>query len=277
MPELEPFMQAGISHAKEMGRAETTPVRNGVDSDSCSESDLEFKEDCKEVIPPEREIPSVLNVLSQVLERLVARNERYAGATYTTSTLNSRKLTAFHGLRAPGISIGKYLERIFKYTNCSPSCFVVGYVYIDRLIHRQPDLPVTSLNVHRLLVTSVMVATKMLDDVHFNNSFFARVGGVSVVELNRLELELLFRLDFRLLVTMNVFESYCSHLEKEALRDETRIDRSLPIPSPAFRSPAQSPHPTPKGKRLSATLSGTYDRAAVHALISRQFAESPSR
>lgn len=158
-------MQSGISHAKEMGKAETPPVRNGVDSDSCSESDLEFKEDCKEVIPPEREIPSVLNVLSQVLERLVARNERYAGATYTTSTLNSRKLTAFHGLRAPGISIGKYLERIFKYTNCSPSCFVVGYVYIDRLIHRQPDLPVTSLNVHRLLVTSVMVATKMLDDV----------------------------------------------------------------------------------------------------------------
>jgi hypothetical protein len=41
----------------------------------------------------------------------------------------------------------------------------VGYVFIDRLIHRQPDLLVTSLNVHRLLVTSVMVATKMLDDV----------------------------------------------------------------------------------------------------------------
>lgn len=52
---------------------------------------------------------------------------------------------------------------------------------------------------------------------HFNNAFFARVGGVSVVELNRLELEFLFRLDFRLSVTTSVFESYCTHLEKEVM------------------------------------------------------------
>lgn len=113
---------------------------------------------------PEREIPKVLLVLSSVLERLVARNEKYS-ATGSPGPFVSRKLTIFHGLRAPSISIAKYLERIFKYTNCSPSCFVVGYVYIDRLIHRQPELPITSLNVHRLLVTAVMVATKILDDV----------------------------------------------------------------------------------------------------------------
>jgi hypothetical protein len=96
-----------------------------------------------------------------VLDRLVARNEQFAN----TPSQQGKKLTIFHGLRAPSISIAKYLERIFKYTSCSPSCFVVGYVFLDRLIHRQPDLLVTSLNVHRLLVTSVMVATKMLDDV----------------------------------------------------------------------------------------------------------------
>jgi len=109
----------------------------------------------------EREAPKVLHVLAAVLDRLVARNEQFAN----TPSQQGKKLTIFHGLRAPSISIAKYLERIFKYTSCSPSCFVVGYVFLDRLIHRQPDLLVTSLNVHRLLVTSVMVATKMLDDV----------------------------------------------------------------------------------------------------------------
>ena len=109
----------------------------------------------------EREAPKVLHVLAAVLDRLVARNEQFANMP----SQQGKKLTIFHGLRAPSISIAKYLERIFKYTSCSPSCFVVGYVFLDRLIHRQPDLLVTSLNVHRLLVTSIMVATKMLDDV----------------------------------------------------------------------------------------------------------------
>lgn len=108
------------------------------------------------------ERPRVLNVLSNLLEKLVARNESRAisgiGRPY------SSKLTVFHGLRAPTISIEKYLERIFKYANCSPACFVVAYVYIDRLMQRQPDLPITSLNVHRLLITSVMTAAKFLDD-----------------------------------------------------------------------------------------------------------------
>ncbi len=52
-----------------------------------------------------------------------------------------------------------------------------------------------------------------------------------MVELNRLELEFLFRLDFRLSVTTSVFESYLSHLEKEVLtlgKKSERTERSLP-------------------------------------------------
>lgn len=43
------------------------------------------------------------------------------------------------------------------------------------------------------------------------------MGGVSNAELNRLELELLFLLDFGVTVSSRVFESYCLHLEKEML------------------------------------------------------------
>ncbi|KAG4951466.1 hypothetical protein JHK85_045333 [Glycine max] len=58
-----------------------------------------------------------------------------------------------------------YLERIFKYANCNPSCFVVAYVYLDRFTQRQPSLPINTFNVHRLLITSVMVAAKFMDDM----------------------------------------------------------------------------------------------------------------
>lgn len=175
--------------------------------------------------------PRVLTILSYVLEKLVARNDQLLvlgrhGAHDNGLVSNGeggpqralgKKFNAFHGVRAPNISIPKYLERLYKYTNCSPSCFVVGYVYIDRLGHKYPDSLLVSLNVHRLLVTSVMVASKMLDDAHYNNSFYARVGGVSNAELNKLELELLFLLDFGVNVSARVFESYCQYLEKEML------------------------------------------------------------
>lgn len=118
--------------------------------------------------------PRVLTILSFVLEKLVGRNDRIVdalsqnhldGLSCGGPTRVGKSLNAFHGVRAPSISIGKYLERLYKYTNCSPSCFVVGYVYIDRLMHKHPDSLVVSLSVHRLLITSVMVASKMLDDM----------------------------------------------------------------------------------------------------------------
>ncbi|TMX04619.1 hypothetical protein EJD97_006728 [Solanum chilense] len=175
--------------------------------------------------------PRVLTILSYVLEKLVARNDQLLllgrqvghdnelmsnGAGGPRRVLG-KNFNAFHGVRAPNISIPKYLERLYKYTNCSPSCFVVGYVYIDRLGHKYPDSLLVSLNVHRLLVTSVMVASKMLDDAHYNNAFYARVGGVSNAELNKLELELLFLLDFGVNMSARVFESYCQYLEREML------------------------------------------------------------
>lgn len=67
---------------------------------------------------------------------------------------------------------------------------------------------------------------------HYNNAFFARVGGVSNVELNKLEMELLFLLDFGVNVSARVFEIYCLHLEREMqianpCSSPQRIERSL--------------------------------------------------
>ncbi|ONK61087.1 uncharacterized protein A4U43_C08F26120 [Asparagus officinalis] len=64
---------------------------------------------------------------------------------------------------------------------------------------------------------------------HHNNAFYARVGGLSNVELNRLELELLFLLDFDVMVSLRVFESYCLHLEKEMMLSGTNQKIERPI------------------------------------------------
>lgn len=103
-------------------------------------------------------IPRVLVLLASVLERCIQKNERFLDGSRKKDVV-----TVFHGSRSPSLSIRLYIERIFKYSKCSNSCFVVAYIYMERFLH-QMDACLTSFNVHRLLITSIMVAAKFLDD-----------------------------------------------------------------------------------------------------------------
>ncbi|GKV27779.1 hypothetical protein SLEP1_g36910 [Rubroshorea leprosula] len=160
--------------------------------------------------------PQILSILSSLLEKSIQKNE----IMQVKDTV-----TVFHGLRAPTISVQKYIDRIFKYAGCSPSCFVIAYIYVDRFLQKK-DIHLTSLNVHRLLITSVMVAAKFTDDAFFNNAYYARVGGISTAELNRLEMKFLFSLDFRLQVSVKTFEICCTQLQKEATEGR-QIERPI--------------------------------------------------
>ncbi|KAH1086479.1 hypothetical protein AAZX31_07G113000 [Glycine max] len=153
-------------------------------------------------------MPKVITFLSSLLERVAESNDH---------NQQHQKISVFHGLTRPNISIHSYLERIFKYANCSPSCFVVAYVYLDRFTQRQPSLPINTFNVHRLLITSVMVAAKFMDDMYYNNAYYAKVGGITKIEMNFLELDFLFGLGFHLNVTPGTFQAYCVNLQREML------------------------------------------------------------
>ena len=102
-------------------------------------------------------MPKVIGLVSGVLERVAEAND-------VNARFGPQRISAFHGLTRPTISIESYLERIFKYANCSPSCLIVAYIYLDRFSQKQPLLPITSLSVHRLLITSVLVSAKFMDD-----------------------------------------------------------------------------------------------------------------
>ncbi|XP_041016429.1 cyclin-P3-1 [Juglans microcarpa x Juglans regia] len=156
-------------------------------------------------------IPRVILVVSSVLQRIIYRNEKSLKVSKKKDTV-----TIFHGLRAPNLSIQQYIERIFKYSSCSPSCFV--YIYLERFTLRT-NAYLTTLNAHRLLITTIMVAAKFMDDDCYDNAYYAKVGGVSTAEMNRLEMKFLFTIDFRLHVTTEDFRKYSLQLQKEGLGD----------------------------------------------------------
>merc|ERR1719197_887125 len=82
----------------------------------------------------------IISVLSEVLQRLCERNDRFVN--------EDAVVTRFHALRPPTIGIEYYLQRIAKYSNCSEECFVLALIFIDRLIRTNENFLVNSLNVH---------------------------------------------------------------------------------------------------------------------------------
>jgi len=114
-------------------------------------------------------VPRAVSVLAGLLERAAERGDAAPA---------SSAAAAFRGRALPAIPVRRYAERIYRYAGCSPACFVVAYVYLDRLAGQRPldgdaaaaaEAPavvgVDSYSVHRLLITAVMVAAKFMDDM----------------------------------------------------------------------------------------------------------------
>ena len=76
------------------------------------------------------------------------------------------------------------IYRISKYSGCSEECFILSLIYVDRLINQNQNLIVNSLCVHRLIITSIMLAAKFFDDQYFNNAYYGKVGGVNCKGIN---------------------------------------------------------------------------------------------
>ena len=140
--------------------------------------------------------------LACVLTHLVS----IRGNTSGESTVETP--TVFHAVREPSVSIHDYLFRISRYFLCSPECFVMSLVYIDRIMKKQSDFVISKLNIHRLIVTSMMLAVKFFDDTYYSNAYYAKVGGVKAPEMNVLEVHFLRLIDWHLYVSPEEFDLY---------------------------------------------------------------------
>lgn len=146
---------------------------------------------------------TIINALAQVLERLIDVNDK--------CQLVQSAITKFQSIFPPEVSILAYLERIHKYARCSDSCFVIALIYMDRLIEMR-NIVLSKLNVHRILITSVLLSAKFIDDLFYNNAFYAKLGGITTLEMNLLELEFLQFVGFTLSVSPDVFDKYRNEL-----------------------------------------------------------------
>eukprot|EP00026_Physarum_polycephalum_P012013 Phypoly_transcript_12276.p1 GENE.Phypoly_transcript_12276~~Phypoly_transcript_12276.p1 ORF type:complete len:254 (+),score=36.83 Phypoly_transcript_12276:117-878(+) len=132
---------------------------------------------------------------------------------------------------SPEVPLDTYLQRFFKYTPCKKDAFIAGLIYLDRAITRCGTV-IDSTNIHRLFLTSALMAAKLVEDVTsdcpFNNKMFAIVGGVPLEEMNILEMEFLESMGYRVHIFPKEFHQYSDAVngKVDLLRCEGEIENN---------------------------------------------------
>ena len=106
----------------------------------------------------------------------------------------------FYSKKPPPIALEEYLLRMHCYCPMSTAVYLATSLYIHRLAIVERIIPVTTRNVHRLVLAGLRVAMKALEDLSYPHRRFSKVGGVSERELGRLEVSFCFIIDFELKV-----------------------------------------------------------------------------
>ncbi|KAG2177471.1 hypothetical protein INT44_007982 [Umbelopsis vinacea] len=158
-----------------------------------------------------------IRIVAELLENIIAQNDK----------LTPGVVTHFHSRSVPKIPIHAYLNRIQKFAPFSNEILITILVYFDRIARRQSSFVISSFNIHRLLITSLTVASKFVSDVFYANARYAKVGGLPLAELNRLELDFLFLCNFDLYVRVEDLQEYADQLLSRT-HEPDRTDCSLP-------------------------------------------------
>eukprot|EP00299_Pterocystis_sp_00344_P000756 c10337_g1_i1.p1 GENE.c10337_g1_i1~~c10337_g1_i1.p1 ORF type:complete len:186 (+),score=23.07 c10337_g1_i1:116-673(+) len=142
-------------------------------------------------------IPSLVLDIVQKQSSSVGQCLAFAMESITQPSTEASTASVFQiGCEVPPITLGKFGMRLDRYCQCSLSCFVVAWAYLTRIRNTNPELFHTS-NLHKLMLASLTIAAKYCDDITCTQKYYAQCGGVTVAELNCLEMELLKLIDFR--------------------------------------------------------------------------------
>jgi len=122
----------------------------------------------------------------------------------------------------PGIPPMDYLEGLYQNLSCSPECYKLALIYINRVIKNANTLELykvfNNISFYRMYLAAVVVAIKFHDDDFFSNAHYAVIGGVdNTEEMNILERAFLQAIKHKLFISTE---------EWDAFDDELIIDTS---------------------------------------------------
>jgi hypothetical protein len=104
-------------------------------------------------------------------------------------------ITVFHSKVVLGMSLYELARVMYTSARINADCLVTGFLYLARYEVLSHTL-VTTHMMHRLYVACVQIAAKFSADYFYTNAKFATIMGISVKEMNRMELALMRTFDW---------------------------------------------------------------------------------
>lgn len=155
---------------------------------------------------------------------LIDLNRQIAAGNNIRKALEGKcKSDPFELVSVPTITLPDFTQRIFEYGEFEESAWVIAYVLLERYKTHQWNNAVTamnakkkecpcywidSLNSHRLLAVSLLTAIKLNEDNMYPNKFFANIFGISLRDLNLIEIFFCRTLNWNLHVDEHVYQKY---------------------------------------------------------------------
>ena len=153
------------------------------------------------------QIPDILliNTISDLLKNICEENKSIE-FNNENITIN-KKIKLFMLKKIPSITIRDYLLRLSKYSKISESTLIFILIYIDRLCQKY-KFKINYFNIYKLILTSMVIAIKYNEDEFYCTEFYAKLGGISKVELNFMEYEFINLIKFNLFVKEELYFKY---------------------------------------------------------------------
>lgn len=129
---------------------------------------------------------------------------------YNKNNYNS-SITYYNLDKEPQISIKDYCYRLYKYGCFSISCFIYSLCLLDKLLCNN-DIYIIKTTIHRIIFILIYLSAKMLEDETRSIYDWAKLGGITKVDLYNMEILTLKNLDYRLHITKEEYDNKLSKL-----------------------------------------------------------------
>lgn len=114
----------------------------------------------------------------------------------------------------PSIKIKDYLQQLYEYGKMDGSTIILMLIYIDRLCNIN-KIKLTYRIIHKLILSSLIIAIKYNEDEIYSLKIYARAGGVTKAELEFLEICFISCIHFNLFIKEELFNKYYDYFADE--------------------------------------------------------------
>ena len=159
-----------------------------------------------EVFSQEEEITKLgtIEIISDLFINICEENK-------TKKKQKNLLLKSFTNKNIPSITIKDYLIRLSKYSKVNESTIILILIYIDRVCNMKHFF-LTYFNIHKMILASFILAIKYNEESYYFMSYYSKLGGVSMSELENLESEFLELIEFNLFIEQKLYDKYYNDL-----------------------------------------------------------------